>query len=338
MTPSLGTPQGDLFGGALAHLEPSLVREAPTESQSVELSTKLPQTVRLGTSSWAFPGWAGIVYDRTASVGALSRRGLDPYSRHPLLGCVGVDRTFYSPLPATQFEEYAALVPPKFRFVVKADRALTFPRFTHGAAGAADTTVHENPDFLNPQRARDAVVGPTVHGLGEKLGAILFQFPPMHPRAVGGPGRFASDLGRFLKALPTGIPYAVELRTRELLCPVVLAAISEAGATLVRLVHPSLPPIGEQADSGPSSGAAGPLIIRWMLGHGQSYNDAKDRYAPFDRLVDPDPLSRGAIATMCIDAALEGLEVYVIVNNKAEGSSPLSIRALAHEIACQASQ
>lgn len=338
MSPSASS-QGDLFGGAAAHLEPSVVREAPEGEAFVELASALPRTLRMGTSSWAFPGWAGLVYDRGAASGALSRRGLDPYSRHPLLRCVGVDRSFYGPLPTSQFEEYAALVPADFRFVVKADRALTTPRFADPAKrdGYQPQTYRANPHFLDPNRALDTVVGPVAAGLGDKLGVLLFQFPPMHLRSAGGPHGFAGALRRFLDGLPQGLPYAVELRNRELLRPNVVKAIRDSGATLVAAVHPTLPSVAEQLQSLAETGEDQPLVVRWMLGHRQRYEEAKQRYAPFDKLVDPDLASRRAIAKACIEAAARRRHVFVVVNNKAEGSSPLSIIALAREIERQGS-
>jgi hypothetical protein len=75
------------------------------------------------------------------------------------------------------------------------------------------------------------------------------------------------------------------------------------------------------------------LVIRWMLHAGLKYQAAKDRYEPFDRLVDEDVPSRDAIAG-AVRAALEaGRDAFVVVNNKAEGSSPLSVEKLARRIA-----
>lgn len=70
--------------------------------------------MRLGTSSWSFPGWAGIVYDHSVSTATLARRGLAAYARHPLLRTVGVDRTYYGPITAEDFAAYAAAVPDEF--------------------------------------------------------------------------------------------------------------------------------------------------------------------------------------------------------------------------------
>jgi hypothetical protein len=69
-----------------------------------------------------------------------------------------------------------------------------------------------------------------------------------------------------------------------------------------------------------------------MLGHGRGYEEARDLYAPFDRLAAPDPESRASIAELVRRAVRAAKEGLVIVNNKAEGSSPLSIVELAREI------
>ena len=75
--------------------------------------------------------------------------------------------------------------------------------------------------------------------------------------------------------------------------------------------------------------------MRWLLHPGATYEAARRRYAPFDRLVDPDPNVRGEIATAALDALESGREALIIVNNKAEGSAPLGIVALARHMASQ---
>jgi hypothetical protein len=75
------------------------------------------------------------------------------------------------------------------------------------------------------------------------------------------------------------------------------------------------------------------LVVRWMLGHGRGYEEARDLYAPFDRLAAPDPESRASITELIRRAVRAGKEGLVIVNNKAEGSSPLSIVELARAVA-----
>src|SRR5262245_28797051 len=77
---------------------PSEVGSVAVPPALADVARRLPRSVRLGTSSWSFPGWQGIVYDRSASETQLARHGLAAYARHPLLRAVGVDRTYYAPI------------------------------------------------------------------------------------------------------------------------------------------------------------------------------------------------------------------------------------------------
>ena len=75
------------------------------------------------------------------------------------------------------------------------------------------------------------------------------------------------------------------------------------------------------------------LVVRWMLHPGQTYDGARVRYEPFHRLVDEDPGARADVARLVRDALRAGTPAYVIANNKAEGSAPLTLVALARQIA-----
>lgn len=314
-----------LFG---ADVEPS-VAAAPASPTVTDLAGRLPGSIRLGTSSWSFPGWAGLVYAGRFGADRLSRDGLRAYARHPLLRAAGIDRTFYAPLDAAGFARHAAQVPAGFRFLVKASQRCTFPELRDGGPRGAAA---ENPGYLDASFARDEVVAPAVEGLGDRLGALLFQFPPLPRAETRDPARFAARLAAFLGDLPPGPPYAVEIRNRELLHPAYAEALAGAGAAHGFTVHPSMPPLAAQAALLPVERQPA-LVVRWMLGHGRGYEEARELYAPFDRLAAPDPESRASIAELVARAVRAGREGLVIVNNKAEGSSPLSVIELARAVA-----
>jgi uncharacterized protein YecE (DUF72 family) len=326
--PGAAGPPGsqlDLFaaGGA------PRVDAAPVSLEVMELAGRLPGLVRMGTSSWSFPGWSGLVWAGRPGADVLSREGLPAYARHPLLRAAGIDRTFYAPLAAGDLALHADQVPDDFRFLVKASQLCTFPALRGGPGRAASA---ENPRFLDAAFARDAVVGPAVEGLGRRLGVLLFQFPPLPRSLTRDPPRFAARLSSFLLALPGGVPFAVEIRDGELLHPDYAAALAGAGAAHGFTVHPSMPGLEVQAATAPVERQPS-LVVRWMLGHGRGYEEARELYAPFDRLAAPDPESRASIAELVRRAVRAGKEGLVIVNNKAEGSSPLSIVELARSIA-----
>ncbi len=323
--------QLDLFGAP----PPSRgVGPAAASPELAALAGRLPRIIRLGTSSWSFPGWAGIVYDREASTATLARRGLAAYARHPLLRTVGVDRTFYAPITAEDFATYAAAVPEDFRFLVKAPEALTTARFPdhprHGEQRGARSAA-----FLDPGYATDAICAPLAGGLGGKAGVLVFQFPPQPLGPIGGPLRFVERLHAFLERLPAGLAYAVEVRAEALFTAAYRDALAATGVGHVVNVHPTMPPPAAQAAL-VTHGDAAPLVVRWMLGHGQRYDEARARYLPFDRLVDEDPASRRDIAALCRGGTARGRDVYVVINNKAEGSAPLSAIRLAAAIADEA--
>jgi hypothetical protein len=76
--------------------------------------------------------------------------------------------------------------------------------------------------------------------------------------------------------------------------------------------------------------------VRWNLHAGFAYEEARARYAPFTRLVDEDLTNRIALARLCLEAAERGEPVFVIANNKAEGSAPLTLLKLAERIVTSA--
>ncbi len=305
----------------------SRVGPAALSPHLTALAARLPPGLRLGTSSWSFPGWQGIVYDRLASEETLAREGLAAYAAHPLLRTVSIDRSFYRPLAAEQFRAYADAVADDFRFVVKADRLVTSP-LDPDARGVRST----NPRFLDPAYATAEVIAPTVEGLAAKSGPIVFQFPPIAPNLVGGRSAFLERLHRFLESLPKPHTYAIELRTPAFLTEQYARMLEATGASHCYNVHPASAPLARQLEllhpfQQPT------LVVRWMLGGGLEYVAAKERYAPFDRIVDEDPASRELIARTVLDATLAERDAFVIANNKAEGSAPLSVFRLAERVA-----
>ena len=297
------------------------------------LGQAIPAGVYLGTSSWSFPGWAGTVYGASYSDVQLARRGLGAYASHPLLRTVGIDRTFYAPISESAFRSYAKQareVAPGFRFLVKSPMLFTGPRLRSDEAGWTN-----NAAFLNASLATAQFVLPATQGLGDACGPLVFQFPPLGPKFTRAPQKFADALAEFLIALPklSGPAfYAVEVRDPELLTADYLAALCAGGATHCIAIHARMPQACEQARFWRESGRL-PLVIRWSLHSGLKYEAAKERYAPFNALVDEDPEGRAQVATLALAATRARQETFIIVNNKAEGSAPLTIRKLSELIA-----
>jgi len=303
-----------------AEPSPELIAIADT------LRHRYGERLRLGTSSWYFPGWVGFVWSTNArdmSEQKISREGLSAYAQHPLLQSVSLDRAFYTPMTASDYARYANQVGEGFRFTSKCWRGLT------------DPVIEGTPNslFLDAQYAREQILQPFLDGAGSKAGVQVLQFSPGLPRRARlTPTAFAQLLDEFLGRLASPIPVVVELRDAELLIPEYFAALQQHGAEHCINVHPSTGlHVIEQAKL--IGRRPEPLVIRWMLQAGFAYEEARERYAPFEKLVDEDPATRSAIAKLVRRALEAGGSVYVIANNKAEGSAPLTLFKLAAEIA-----
>ena len=84
---------------------------------------------------------------------------------------------------------------------------------------------------------------------------------------------------------------------------------------------------------------AGPFtVVRLLLRPGTWYEDQRDRFKPFDRLVEPDEGMRADVVSVARRALSRGRRVFILVNNKAEGSSPLTVMGLARRLAEEAGE
>jgi len=314
----------------------STVAAAPIDPALAELAAALPPLLRLGTSSWSYPGWANLVWDGEYSETALSKNGLAALARHPLFRTVSLDRNFYRALTASQYARYAAMVPDDFRFVVKAPSLVT------------DATVRDesgrgtqpNPVFLSSEIAVQEFVQPALEGLAHRIGVLVFQLSPIPSQLLADQPALLARLGEMLEALPALKPIApdaviaVEVRDPQLLCPAFADMLRSVGATFCMGLHAKMPPIEDQL---PMLRALwpGPLVCRWNLHrrHGRyGYEDAEKLYGPFDRIVDRDPETRAALARVIAGTTGAGQPAYVTVSNNAEGCAPLTIASLARDI------
>ena len=307
---------------AAERADPALSEKLARErAAAAEIAARLPPNVFFGTSSWSFPGWAGIVYPRRASEGELAREGLVEYARHPLLSTVGIDRGFYGPIPAEDLARYAAQLPPAFPCCAKAPRGVT--------AAVLPGEGRRNPDYLSAARFVDEMVGPFLESFRFHTGPFVVQIPPAgrHVSAA----LFAEKLGAFLRGLPRQARYAVELRDPALLSPAYRDALAENGAAHVYNYATAMPMPAEQRRAIPPS--AGFVVVRLLLRPGTGYDERREEFLPFDRIVDESPEMRREVVGILREAAAAGSSAYVLVNNKAEGCAPATIRALAERLA-----
>jgi uncharacterized protein YecE (DUF72 family) len=303
---------------------PSPAELAALWTEERKLADRMPAHVRLGTSSWTFPGWGGLCYPGTPTERELIDHGLAMYAGYPLFGTVGIDRSYYGPLTEPELERYASQLPPGFPCVMKAWSGITT---------ALDHRTREPiATYLDPAAAIAMVIDPIRRAFADHMGSLVFEFPPFRPGECPLAERFAEDLHRFFSALPADVPYSVEIRNRELLSRPYLEALRSVSVGHVINLWEAMPDVGDQMalpgiDTGPS------IVSRLLLRPGTRYGERREEMLPFDRIRDENPKMRADVVRLARLAEAVKKVLFVLVNNKAEGCSPLTVKALATRLA-----
>jgi hypothetical protein len=190
-----------------------------------------------------------------------------------------------------------------------------------------------NPSFLHPERVCRDVLEAYDGKLAPFTGPFVFEIVPL-PRVTT---EFARELPRqldaLLRVLPTRFRYAIELRNAELLTPAYFECLHRHGAGHVFNFWSRMPPLGEQlllAKATLGRAALGPeVVVRVMLPPGTGYEAQSERFAPFSRIADVQSNMRAETLELMLEAVAAGVPLTVLVNNKAEGCAPDTVRALA---------
>lgn len=163
--------------------------------------------IHVGTSGWQYDSWKGPFYPAKLP----KREWLSHYAS--LFPVVEVNNTFYHLPREATFDRWREETPPEFLFVVKASRYITHVRRMRDA---------RDPVELLWSRALR---------LGDKLGPVLFQFPP-------GLKADADLLREFLSVLPPRMRAAFEFRHDSWWRDDVCEALDGVGAAWVLADRP----------------------------------------------------------------------------------------------------
>jgi len=280
--------------------------------------------IRFGTSSWKYPGWKGQVYRRSYPTKKLfERECLTEYAE--LFPTVCADFALYDfPDPETMRILHEQTV-DDFNISLNVTDRITikrYPRLPRHGVNAGK----ENPDFLNTELFEDAFLKP-IERLGKKRGVIIFEFSTFSPDSGMGYDEYVRLLDDFLSRLSKGYDYAVELRNREFLTSQYLTMLAEHSVAHVLNSWTRMPPIIEQVQIGGIL-TAGFSVARALLKPGRTYQEAVERFQPYEEIREENPELRIGLAEAVRRCVAEKRSLYAYVNNRAEGNSPKTIEAI----------
>ncbi len=284
--------------------------------------------VRFGTSTWTYEGWQGQVYRRKYAPSAFTRECLGEFCQYlykgqPLFRTVGVDSSFYRPPTTNQLLRYLKHIPEDFEMCSKVWEEITIPVYAKHARYGANTG-QPNPRFLDPKTFIDFVLKPYRDAnFQSHAGPFLFEF-----QRHGLPAdEFLSRLDAFLGALPKDFRYSVELRNAGLVGERYGQILEKHGVAHVYNHWCVMPGLAEQHRR-MRDFTAPFTVLRLLTPLNMTYEAAKKRAAPYDKIVGELSEMRAETVGLVKQAVSRRIRTYVLVNNRTEGNAPLTIQAL----------
>jgi uncharacterized protein YecE (DUF72 family) len=291
----------------------------------------LSPCILFGTSTWTYEGWQGLVYSKSYPKGRFKQDCLAEYASYSYKGerlfrTVGFDFTFYGPPTADQLQHYAGQLPSGFHVCSKVWEEITVPAFASGLRYRSKSG--PNPHFLDVPYFKEQVLPPYEKAFAEHTGPFIFEFQ----RSGLDPQAFLPALDRFLSELPSSHQYAVEVRNACLLGEDYASVLTRHGVAHVYNHLTGMPSLWQQFQM-LGGRLTGPLVLlRLLTPRDMTYAQAVKAYRPYDRIVRPIPDMRADTVKVVREAVSRQLPAYVLVNNRSEGSAPLTVQALADEL------
>ena len=254
-------------------------------------------TLRLGTSAFTAAGWEGVFYPD----GMKPADYLSHYATQ--FDTVEIDSTYYRTPSASTVRGWDAKTPPGFLFAAKVPQIITHEKVLVDCG-------KEFQEFVERMQL-----------LGDKLGALLLQFPYFNKKAFASPDEFLKRLAPFLKRLPKGVPFALEVRNKAWLGPKLYDLLRSHAVTLALIDHPWMPrPSQLFTNADPLTGPF--AYIRW-LGDRKAI---EERTKSWDKTIIDRRTELSEWANVVFKISARGIPTFAYANNHYAGHAPSTIR------------
>jgi len=261
---------------------PTPTAEPPAALQMARPVKLAHARIYIGAQGFSPKDWLGTFYPP----GLADSQFLPFYAR--VLDTVELNTTFYAVPAASTIRAWAMRVPASFTFSAKMTR-----------------TVTHDKKLLDAEREVHAFVE-RISGLGNRLGAIVIQFPASFTR------RYEDRLRAFLPLLPREMRFAVEFRSPSWDDAGVFDLLREYGVAWCISHWQDLPPVIETTTDF--------AYFRFVGFH--------DEFSKLDQVQHDRSRELASWARTIADLTARVSRIYVYINNHYEGHSPTSVNHL----------
>lgn len=261
----------------------------------------------LGTCSWNYSSWVGLVYKEKRLSPA---DYLKEYAKK--FGTAEIDSWFYRIPSRQQVLSYARNAPDDFSFTCKITRDITMP-FLRG-----ETDI-KNPKFLDPEFFK--AFCDAISFLIDRIELIIFEFEYLNKAKMMSVFEFIDRFGDFKNKIGNELPVGIETRNSNYLTREYFEFLYSSRISHVFCEKQYMPHVfdvySEYKDL-----ISGKSVIR-LLGEDRAEIERKSG-KKWDRIVKEVP-TKDKIVSMSLDMKNR---VIINVNNHYEGSAPLTIDCL----------
>lgn len=276
--------------------------------------------LRIGTCSWKYPSWEGLVYSQAQGINYL-------FEYAQKYNTVEIDQWFWSlhspgslSLPEDNtVAEYVSSVPESFKFTVKTPNSITL---THYYKGKKSDPLTRNPHFLSPNLLDTFLE--KIEPMKRYLGALMFQFEYLNKQKVSSQKEFLDKLHEFFSRAPSGYPYAIETRNPQYLNTEYFGFLKEHNLSHVFLQGYYMPYILKIYYNCRSYILDHEMVVIRLHGPNRQKIEKKAS-GSWSKIIEPKDEELAGVASMIKEIQSGGTNVYLNVNNHYEGSAPLTI-------------
>jgi len=277
--------------------------------------------LHIGTCSWKYPSWEGLVYTQGKGINYLQE-----YSRK--YSTVEVDQWFWSlfkgdtvVLPKPEVvREYAASVPPGFVFSIKVPNCITL---THHYKKQKGGLLQPNPHFLSTELMARFIN--SIEPLGEHIGPLMFQFEYLKKTKMPSLTHFIELFEVFLHGLPKGFQYCIEIRNPNFLKEPYFDFLAEHNLGHVFLQGYYMPSIFDVYGKFKEK-LVSPIVIR--LHGGDRLEIEEQTKEQWNDIVAPKDDDLGKAGKMIGELRERNYQIFLNINNHYEGSAPKTIERI----------
>jgi len=277
--------------------------------------------IRIGTCSWKYDSWRGLVYPETGKINYLQE-----YAKK--YNTVEIDQWFWSLFGETSVRlpeektvrEYLEVIPEDFEFTIKIPNSITLTHFFNPNKNAPLKT---NSHFLSPDIFEKFLE--KIQPLKNNLGVLIFQFEYLNKKKMKSQLEFQDLFSAFISACPDDHTYALEIRNPNYLNEKYFEFLLQNNLKTVFMQGYYMPEIVETYNQ--YQEFVKNLTVIRLMGRDRKEMEAKTR-GEWNRIAELKDEELEDISSMIKHLRSEDVKVYININNHYEGSAPRTIEKM----------